>query len=358
MNLRSSFLIALFLLLIVYPTIDTTFHITVNRNTEKSKRKKKTSFDIYHLDEWIDNYDNYFSTNHGGRSFFFRSISEFKLSITKSSVLPSKVIVGKNDFLFLGNNSGQIIDETLGIELFSAQELNKIKKNITDWEIWMKKKGIAFYLAVAPNKHSIYPEHLPFKTDSTRLTKIKQLKLEIPQVIDLSRNLKKNKQGNKLYYHYNTHWTPRGAYFAYEYLMDFVRKDFPDLSPVLYDNFVIDSTENCANDLVRLLDVNKCEYQYILRSEIKVEKLKIKHSKNRRPNYKLKYLFKESNNNLKVLVIRDSFSSELVRYFNRTFENTVFIWEDKLDKDIILKEKPDIVIYEVIERNIDKLKKR
>jgi len=40
------------------------------------------------------------------------------------------------------------------------------------------------------------------------------------------------------------------------------------------------------------------------------------------------------------------------------FEEVVFVWSARLNRDIILKEDPDILIYEVVERNVDLLRCR
>lgn len=65
--------------------------------------------------------------------------------------------------------------------------------------------------------------------------------------------------------------------------------------------------------------------------------------------------YKSSVNNLKALIFRDSFSDAMIKFLKHSFGETVFIWHYTLDKELIEKEKPDIVIQIIVERNIEQL---
>jgi hypothetical protein len=57
-------------------------------------------------------------------------------------------------------------------------------------------------------------------------------------------------------------------------------------------------------------------------------------------------------NNLKLLVIRESFGGAMIKFYQEGFGKSVVIfdaWKHKLNEDIIIKEKPDIVIQQVVE---------
>lgn len=62
-----------------------------------------------------------------------------------------------------------------------------------------------------------------------------------------------------------------------------------------------------------------------------------------------------STNNLKVLIFRDSFTSGILPYLKESFGEILFIWDYKLNKELIEQEKPDILIHIIVERNITQL---
>ena len=59
-------------------------------------------------------------------------------------------------------------------------------------------------------------------------------------------------------------------------------------------------------------------------------------------------------NKFKILVFHDSFFNGMSKFFKESFGETVFVWSD-LQFGLVEKEKPDILIYERVERDIDML---
>ena len=52
-------------------------------------------------------------------------------------------------------------------------------------------------------------------------------------------------------------------------------------------------------------------------------------------------------------MFRDSFSTALVPLLSESFDRSVYVWDDKIDPEIVEREKPDIVVWEVAERLLD-----
>ena len=57
----------------------------------------------------------------------------------------------------------------------------------------------------------------------------------------------------------------------------------------------------------------------------------------------------------KVLVFRDSFSWPLIPLVSESFQSTVFVWTHEFIPELIEREKPDIVVFECVERYINEL---
>ena len=67
----------------------------------------------------------------------------------------------------------------------------------------------------------------------------------------------------------------------------------------------------------------------------------------------------KSNKKYKVLIFRDSFTISMIPYISQTFGEVNYIWSHDLNEyeKVINDYKPDIVIYESVERYIENLKK-
>lgn len=60
----------------------------------------------------------------------------------------------------------------------------------------------------------------------------------------------------------------------------------------------------------------------------------------------------KNSNTPKILMFHDSFASSLRPFLSETFSRIVYVWEDKLDNKIVKKERPNIVIQEIVERKL------
>lgn len=63
--------------------------------------------------------------------------------------------------------------------------------------------------------------------------------------------------------------------------------------------------------------------------------------------------YKSETNQLKLMVFRDSFFGAYYKLVASNFGESVFVWWHNFNPDLITDEKPDIVLYEIVERNID-----
>jgi hypothetical protein len=57
----------------------------------------------------------------------------------------------------------------------------------------------------------------------------------------------------------------------------------------------------------------------------------------------------------KVLVFRDSFAWPLIPFMAESFQSSVFVWTSEFLPELIEREKPDLVIYEYVERYVNSL---
>lgn len=351
----------MFILFLLYPSIATLIGLSPNRYTVTPSRQKFPVLENNNVFKYFSDFDNYYSEKFNGRSMFYRSISGLKYNLFGTSAKPGSVVVGKDDFLFLGNSASSIVDETIGLDVFSDEEVERIEKRMLQALNWINKKDIKFYVVVGPNKHTIYPEKLPFKVDTNRRTKIDQVAdivngIEDATWIPLEDNLMEAKKHGLLYHKTDSHWNTFGGYFAYRQIINALNNDFPDeFIPMPLAYMERYSEEKTVLGLTRMLDYPIRE----ITNDVRVLNVRAKKKANlldmtHRRDAELR--FSTPRKKRKAVVFRDSYSAVLVDFMKEHFEEVVFVWSARLNRDIILKEDPDILIYEVVERNVDLLR--
>ncbi len=69
------------------------------------------------------------------------------------------MLIGKEDWLYYtGENNIQDHECTMP---FTKTELAAIRERLLAWNERLQQRGIRFYVVIAPNKESIYPQYLP-----------------------------------------------------------------------------------------------------------------------------------------------------------------------------------------------------
>ncbi|WP_417591819.1 alginate O-acetyltransferase AlgX-related protein [Owenweeksia hongkongensis] len=313
------------------------------------------------LGKYFEDFDAYYNDHFAFKPIFFTTYYQLQTKVFHTNPIPQKVVKGDEGWYFLGNLYSDVISESKGISNFSQKELNRIKENIENNARWLKQYNIEYYVAVAPNKHTIYGQFLPIAQGNlqTKLSQVKDMlsKTKI-NFVDLSENLKDH-LNQKLYDKTGSHWNDLGGYYGYTALMDKISTQFPTVEPIDPKDFtIVDDTVN-QEDLTRMLAIETIEHQPFLKMNkscaIQIDnKLPIP-AKHKGPAEKYEHRYFCPDKSFKVLVFRDSFAKALIQPIAETFGKSLFIRFHDLDKDLILEEKPDLVIYEIVERDIDVL---
>ena len=143
-----------------------------------------------------------------------------------------------------------------------------------------------------------------------------------------------------------------GALLAYQKIMDELKQYFPEINSLKLKDFDVELMTTTQGDLTSMLDIKIKEENKVLSlknpTAEQVINNKINHSK---------YIYSElrynsSANKLKVVVFGDSYSAGLVKYLKESFGVSVFYSNLDFDYELILKEKPDLVIQELAERGL------
>ncbi|MEM7085203.1 MAG: hypothetical protein AAF489_03420 [Bacteroidota bacterium] len=306
----------------------------------------RDSIDIFYLDHFALERD------------LFVQYRKIESDLYGRNPLPGKVVEGADNWMFLGDNFSNALSESLGHDLFEEKSLIRIEKQVANKRGWLDEKGISYYVAVAPNKLSIYRDKLPIKSPDT-LTKAKQLfahfaKTDFP-IIDLSKEIRKHKE-EELYYRYDSHWNDLGAYWGYFTLISELKKDYPQIKVVGLDELTLKREPEDRSDLIKMLKIKRSAITnrlYHKNSNATPLPAELTIPSYYRQPAQYEYRYKSDVNNLKVLLLGDSFSNALKEFLKESFGELVMVRDSRFDKRIIEREQPDIVINEFIERDIE-----
>lgn len=352
--IKISFVILIFsILLSGLLFFDFTREVSKKENRTLAKFPKRSPFHEEfpkEIDEWvndrvgfrelsIDLYSNYYETNQ-------------LLDMQKTA------IIGRDNWLFYNAESDDI-KNFQGITNISNDKLDIFYSHIERLKKFCDENNIKFYLLIPPNKSSVYFEYYPkyirrldkpFNYEII-LNYLKNKDINFPLFYE---DYLKEKNKEYLYYKGDTHWTSVGAYIAYYRLGQMIKKDFPNFKLIEKDDIKYDSKTRKNGDLVNMLRISDFEEQVneiVIKSPYNIETTMDKDETD-----KFFYTKSENNNGLKVIVFGDSFFTVNMKEFLYQSVSEVkhirfYLKSPLIYKDEILEFKPDILIYEVLERH-------
>ncbi len=305
--------------------------------------------------------ENYVNDRFGLRDFLVDINTKISLYVFKIS--PSDdVLIGKENWLFYVKKiDGDNLPDFLKINKFTDSQLEDVKNNLEDKADWCKKNGIKFLFIAPPSKHSIYPEYYSLKRPEGE-TRLDQLinylnKNSSVEVVDLRPDLLEAKNESLLYRETDTHWNNNGTYCGYKTIAKKVKELFPDIDfgeEIQYD---ITMSVGTGGDLPPIMGVKEygkmTTFDYAPQGGYPYIFLKDEY----RNGIITEAIDVENSDLPKAIFFRDSFFDDLHPFVSTLFSKTSYIWKffTDDDKESILNEKPDIVIFELLERYMDLL---
>lgn len=300
-------------------------------------------------------YGKFYLENFGFKKLFSNTYLDFKSNTLNENPIPHRVFKGKEDWYFLGDHHKKIFSNAFGNDLFDESEMNLIASNIEKIRAYLHSQSIDFYIIMPSDKNQIYKDKLPYQLQQNA-TKLEQLKSYLKdhinfEIIDFKTELLEARAINPsidLYYKYDTHWNNHGAYYAYSHFIDKLNKKHSIPKAVLSDYKTLKTSKDY--DLTRMLNIKISDSALILEKENK--------SYRSTETFKNAYrTFENPKGQLNIIYHGDSFLYALMPFINETFKRITYVKNDyALKSNIIKKEQPDIVIFELVERNIKLLK--
>jgi len=172
-----------------------------------------------------------------------------------------EVILGTAGWLYYTGPAGErLIDRHVrGRDPFTQDELARWRQFLVERTRRYRDVGARYVFVIAPNKESIYPEHLPPwigpRVGPTRLDQLMAHMKSAPEVtvIDLRATLIKAKDVSVVYYKADTHWNTEGAYAAYREIIRVLAPDFPELSARAWESLGPKAVDRTGFDMARMI---------------------------------------------------------------------------------------------------------
>ena len=144
----------------------------------------------------------------------------------------SNVISGSDGWLYYAST----LDDYLGVNPMSERQLYNLAHNFGIMQAYAEEKNMDFLLTIAPNKNTLYGEHMPYYKDyqvselHNAVALAPYLEQQGIRYLDLFRLFEE--QEEVLYLKRDSHWNNKGACLAYNGIMDMLELPHEDYSGV------------------------------------------------------------------------------------------------------------------------------
>jgi len=318
---------------------------------------------IKELNKWTDRFEAYINDNLPFRIFMMKNYNTFLYYLEASA--NKKIILGENGWVF--SNFDNVLNQYIGRSFLSKAKTKNFCDVIKRNADYFESRKIPFYFFIAPNKHTIYNEHLPSYTNKIIKQKrnfdiVRSYLKENTQVreVNIRPDLLEYKQKlPKLYYKTDTHWNGFGSFVAYLRVINAIKMHFKSLKKLSWiDTYTKEEVKN-KTDLSNIMGLwNNLEGVEINNRLKKNNRIKLERigAKQKFPAKETHIIETKNKSGLVLLLLRDSFSTAMIPYYEHSFSKIIATHHNYGDWDtsLLLREKPDLVIFEVVERYLGK----
>lgn len=348
-----------------------------SNENRKLAEKPKIKFSLAAFVNYAKQLNLYINDHYGLRNFMIRVNCMIHVKLLHTS--PTRdVVLGREGWLYHDRYADGIsLMDFFGHAPFRESELEMILEKITKINRFCEERGILLKIVVAPNKHTIYPEFLPSDIKnrqgaSTRLDQLKDylIRNKLGSVlIDVRQSLVSSKgvKPYPLYYLTDTHWNQMGAFIAYAEIMKSLLPRFPHIKILDIANYSVNLVPTFH--LHRLLGgggdlSNSIGMSGLMKdTEIVLEPQTPHLAKFIDPGIKIEGTYDitrwhiEKSNYPKMVMFRDSFGYPLLIYLSESFSDSLYVWylPFGVNLSVIEKERPQVVILQLVERNLQEL---
>lgn len=294
-------------------------------------------------------FDTYYKNNFAFRNILAQQYLNFNANYSKTSSLPDRVVIGKEGWFFLGDFWNDNYSEAIGVAPQDIPRLDATVNRVLDMQKFCDSLGIKFYYFMPPNSHTINAKFLPVVPNHRQrnMDYIFTALQNKVNCIDVRKELSSENKNFDLYYKTDSHWNSNGAFIGSQKLLRTIQKDFPNIALLDKNNYNISVKDIHQMDLTKMLKEYSNDKEYSYKEKIKPSFKVTMDTVNKVPLRRIinnKYAYKG-------IIFRDSFFEHILQFTDNTFKEILYISSPIFDKQRVLAEKPDFVVFEIVERN-------
>ena len=253
-----------------------------------------------------------------------------------------------------------MLDNYTGTTRFDEQTLNDWQKLLESRRDWLAARGEKYVFVIAPDKHTIYPEYLPeWVVKSGKPSKLDQLLAHMRahstvEVLDLRPALIAAKKSGATYLQTDTHWNDFGAFIAYQQLVQSLQGQLPGMKPLALDAFDRKSLVCRGGDLAVCLgqqdEIQETQAVLFAPRQPLTPLTQIHAGSMGGETGTGAVITRNPDAVGKAVLFRDSFAEAWLPFLGHHFRETIYLRQTGWDKPFLEREKPDVVIDEMVER--------
>lgn len=308
--------------------------------------------------DYPDAFTAWFEDHFAFRARLVRWNAESRFFVMGMSPSPA-VLTGDGGWLYYADDGGVL--DYANASPMTAGEIGAWREALVRARDWLQHRGAAYVFTIAPDKHVIYPEHVPRTLRQVHpASRTDQLFAALGDTgisaVDLRPALMEAKTGERIYHVTDTHWNDRGVLVAYQQIIDAVRAQVPATPPAwTRHDFETADVEVGGMDLAGMIGL-----KHVLRETDRrlipkrPRRAHVIDPAGAAPTAALGRLVTEiADARLpRAVIFRDSFASGLAPFLSEHFSRAVYLWQNDFDADVVKNERPEVVIQEIVGRHL------
>ena len=324
-----------------------------NRKLAELPPRPRTPGEVFDLPPQLS---EYFRDHFGLRAELIRWQATAKVNWLRSSGSP-QVLLGRDGWLFHAGD--REVEMHTGADPFTPEGLEVWGRYLQGLSGWAARRGASFVVTFVPEKQTIYPELMPSGLVRARGASRQDQLIEYLKgrpgirVVDLRPAIMEAKGSAQVYMRTDTHWNQLGSFAAYGALARELGRDFPAVRPAPLSDYEV-WQEQFSGDLAGMLGLRGVVWEGVPRL---------------RPRGAPRARFEgdcdavgvcasaaEGEGLPRVVMFRDSAAAFFIPFLAEHVGRGVYVWDTgwKMSTELLERERPDVVVLEMVERNLMK----
>ena len=308
--------------------------------------------------------DKWFADRIGLRYPLIYLGTEFHLGVL-GRPLDRQVYLAPDNWMFWiedGDRVPSAMADSRGKLRFTPAEVRRIETELLAVRDRFAACRIPFFVAIAPNKQSIYREFVVDMAAGEPRTRLDELLAALDpaarsSIIDLRETMRPAKPRHapvRLFNKTETHWNQLGSFYGYAGIMNAMRRavalDNPELTSI--EQYDVSVARYPGGDMARWVLFSPWRFPD---EDVSVQRKAGATLGFEQPIDPRYTIARNPQGRGKLLLIGDSFSHGPVRYLQQHFTEVHRVISTTLDGELVARHKPDAVLVLAVERNLDRL---